>query len=100
LLYENPGSENIAAARNGSHLRGQPVQLPSRCCAEGLGTYTPSVDLSGKIGVGHRADTYINGSHISGYHRDHLQASGAFKGERELSTKGIKFLFLFLVKWR
>ena len=50
------------------NLRGQPVQL------EGLGTYTPSVDLSGKIGVGHRADAYI---------KDHLQAPGAFKGEIE-----------------
>lgn len=49
-------------------LRGQPVQL------EGLGTYTPTVDLSGEIGVGHRADTYI---------KDHLNASSAFKGEIE-----------------
>ncbi len=50
------------------NLRGQPVQL------EGLGTYTPTVDLSGEIGVGHRADTYI---------KNHLKASGVFKGEIE-----------------
>jgi hypothetical protein len=48
------------------NLRGQPVQL------EGLGTYTPTVDLSGEIGVGHRADTYI---------KNHLNATGAFKGD-------------------
>ena len=34
-------------------LHGQSVQL------EGLGTYTPTVDLSGEFGVGHRADTHI-----------------------------------------
>jgi len=50
------------------NLRGQPVQL------EGLGTYTPTIDLGGEIGIGHRADTYI---------KEHLNASGAFKGEIE-----------------
>jgi len=50
------------------NLRGQPVQL------EGLGTYTPTVDLGGEIGVGHRADTHIKGK---------LNVSGAFKGEIE-----------------
>lgn len=34
-------------------LRGQPVKL------EGLGTYTPTVKLDGKFGVGHRADSHI-----------------------------------------
>ncbi|MCE7918306.1 MAG: hypothetical protein DPW21_07595 [Anaerolineae bacterium] len=48
------------------NLRGQPVQL------EGLGTYTPTIDLEGAINVGHRADTYIKG---------HLNAAGAFKGD-------------------
>jgi hypothetical protein len=50
------------------NLRGQPVQL------EGLGTYTPTIDLDGVINVGHRADTYI---------KDHLNVSGEFKGEIE-----------------
>jgi len=50
------------------NLRGQPVQL------EGLGTYTPTIDLDGVIGVGHRADNYL---------KDHLNASGAFKGDIE-----------------
>ena len=50
------------------NLRGQPVQL------EGLGTYTPAIDLDGVINVGHRADTYI---------KDHLNVSGEFKGEIE-----------------
>jgi len=50
------------------NLHGQPVQL------EGLGTYTPTIDLDGVIGVGHRADTHIKG---------HLNAPGAFKGEIE-----------------
>jgi hypothetical protein len=48
------------------NLRGQAVQL------EGLGTYTPTIDLDGVINVGHRADTYIKG---------HLNVSGEFKGE-------------------
>jgi hypothetical protein len=47
-------------------LHGQPVQL------EGLGTYTPTIDLSGEIGVGHRADIYI---------KNHLNYTGAFKGD-------------------
>ena len=50
------------------NLRGQPVQL------EGLGTYTPTIDLDGVINVGHRADNYI---------KDHLNVSGEFKGEIE-----------------
>ena len=39
---------------------------------EGLGTYTPSIDLSGKMKVGHRADTALNKG---------LNAPGAFLGE-------------------
>jgi len=35
------------------NLRGQPVKL------EGLGTYTPKIDLAGTFGVGHRADTAL-----------------------------------------
>jgi hypothetical protein len=50
------------------NAQGQPVQL------EGLGTYTPTVDLSGAINVGHRADTFI---------KDNLNAPGRFKGEIE-----------------
>ena len=46
--------------------RGQPVQL------EGLGTYTPTIDLEGVINIGHRADTYI---------KNHLNGDGAFEGE-------------------
>ncbi len=46
--------------------RGQTVQL------EGLGTYTPSVDLDGTINMGYRADVYV---------KNHLNAPGAFKGE-------------------
>ena len=47
-------------------LRGQSVQL------EGLGTYTPTIELDGTINVGHRADGYI---------KSHLNAPGAFQGE-------------------
>jgi len=50
------------------NLRGEPVQL------EGLGTYTPTLDLSGKIGVGHRADNYL---------KNRLNDNDAFKGEVE-----------------
>jgi hypothetical protein len=32
---------------------GQPVKL------EGLGAYTPKIDLAGALGVGHRADTAL-----------------------------------------
>jgi hypothetical protein len=48
------------------NLRGQAVQL------EGLGTYTPSIEVDGTLGVGHRADMYLK-------HR--LNAPGVFKGE-------------------
>lgn len=48
------------------NLRGEPVQL------EGLGTYTPKVDLSGELGIGHRADNYL---------KNQLNMTGAFKGE-------------------
>jgi hypothetical protein len=47
-------------------LHGQPVQL------EGLGTYTPKLDLTGEIGVGHRADVNI---------KYRLNDAGAFKAE-------------------
>ena len=47
-------------------LHGQPVQL------EGLGTYTPKLDLTGEIGVGHRADVNI---------KYRLNDTGAFKAE-------------------
>ena len=47
-------------------LRGQSVQL------EGLGTYTPTIELDGTINVGHRADGYI---------KRHLNAPAAFQGE-------------------
>ncbi len=48
------------------NLRGQAVQL------EGLGTYTPSIEVDGTIGVGYRADMYL---------KNRLNAPGAFKGE-------------------
>ena len=47
-------------------LRGQSVKL------EGLGTYTPTIDLDGTIKVGHRADPVI---------KKRLNAPGDFKGE-------------------
>jgi len=50
------------------NLQGQPVQL------EGLGTYTPTIDLDGTVGVGHRADMEI---------KKHLNIPGEFKGEIE-----------------
>ena len=50
------------------NLRSEPVQL------EGLGTYTPTIDLNGEIGVGHRADSYL---------KNRLNDNGAFKGEIE-----------------
>lgn len=50
------------------NLRGQPVQI------EGLGTYTPTIDLDGTIGVGHRADITI---------KNRLNDRDAFKGEIE-----------------
>jgi len=48
--------------------RGQPVKL------EGLGTYTPTIDLDGTIGVGHRADIEI---------KNRLKDLSAFKGQIE-----------------
>jgi len=48
------------------NLRGQPVYL------EGLGTYTPTVELDGNLKVGHRADVGI---------KNRLNAPGAFQGE-------------------
>ncbi len=48
------------------NLRGEPVQL------EGLGTYTPVIELDGNIAVGHRADMEI---------KRRLNAPGDFKGE-------------------
>ena len=47
-------------------LRGQSVQL------EGLGTYTPTIEVDGTLGVGHRADMHL---------KNHINATGAFKGE-------------------
>jgi HU domain fused to wHTH, Ig, or Glycine-rich motif len=46
--------------------QGQPVKL------EGLGTFTPTVDLEGNLDVGFRLDTSIDGE---------LNVPGAFKGE-------------------
>ncbi len=48
--------------------RGQPVKL------EGLGIYTPTIDLDGTIGVGHRADPAIKRG---------LKDLSAFKGDVE-----------------
>lgn len=50
------------------NLRGQPVKL------EGLGTYSPKVDLEGTFGVGHRADVAIKKS---------LNAPGKFQADIE-----------------
>ena len=47
-------------------LHGQPVQM------EGLGVYTPRIDLTGEIGLGHRADVNI---------KSRLNEAGAFKAE-------------------
>jgi hypothetical protein len=41
---------------------------------EGLGTYTPSIDLEGKLKISHRADTALTNA---------LNAQGAFQGEIE-----------------
>jgi hypothetical protein len=41
---------------------------------EGLGTYTPSIDLEGKLKISHRADTSLTNA---------LNAQGAFQGEIE-----------------
>ncbi|MGC1377070.1 MAG: hypothetical protein WA821_12640 [Anaerolineales bacterium] len=49
-------------------LHGQSVQL------EGLGTYTPTIDLTGEIGIGHRADVNI---------KYRLNDTGAFKADIE-----------------
>ena len=46
--------------------QGSPVKL------EGLGTFTPTVDLEGNLDVGFRLDTGIDSA---------LNAAGAFKGE-------------------
>lgn len=46
-------------------LRGQPVKL------DGLGTYTPTIDLQGTFGIGHRADTSL---------KNRLNTPGAFQG--------------------
>ena len=48
--------------------QGQPVKL------EGLGTYTPTIDLDGTFGVGHRAVSEI---------KNRLNTTGAFQGEIE-----------------
>jgi hypothetical protein len=41
---------------------------------EGLGTYTPSIDLEGKLKISHRADRSLTNA---------LNAQGAFQGEIE-----------------
>ena len=46
--------------------QGRGIQL------EGLGTYSPSIDLAGTIKVSHRADTALKNA---------LNAQGSFKGE-------------------
>ena len=48
------------------NLQGQPVYL------EGLGTYTPKVDLDGTFGIGHRADMKL---------KNGLNTPDAFGGE-------------------
>lgn len=48
--------------------QGQGVKL------EGLGTYSPSIDLNGTIKIGHRADSSLKNA---------LNAQGAFKGTIE-----------------
>lgn len=48
--------------------QGQPVKL------EGLGTYTPTINLDGSFNVGHRADSEI---------KNRLNATGAFRGKIE-----------------
>jgi hypothetical protein len=48
------------------NVRGQAVSL------EGLGTYTPTIDLDGTINVGHRADNAL---------KNRLNTPGAYKGE-------------------
>lgn len=55
------------------NFRGQPVKL------EGLGTYTPTIDLDGTIGVGHWADMEI---------KNRLNAPGEFRGELECRPPG------------
>ena len=50
------------------NLRGQPVK------PEGLGTYTPTINLDGTLRVGHRADQNI---------KNRLNGPGAFKGQIE-----------------
>ncbi|HOC22061.1 MAG: hypothetical protein GYA30_07990 [Chloroflexi bacterium] len=47
-------------------LQGQPVKL------EGLGTYTPTIDLAGELGIGHRADIAL---------KNGLNVPGKFRGE-------------------
>ena len=49
-------------------LSGRPVKL------EGLGTYTPTIDLEGEFGVGHRADTKLKKA---------FNAPGEFQGDIE-----------------
>jgi hypothetical protein len=50
------------------NLQGQPVTL------EGLGIYTPKINLDGTLGIGHRADKQI---------KNRLNAPGAFRGAIE-----------------
>jgi len=50
------------------NLAGRPVKL------EGLGTYTPTIDLAGEFSVGHRADTHLKNA---------FNAPGDFQGEIE-----------------
>jgi hypothetical protein len=50
------------------NLQGQPVKL------EGLGIYTPTIDLDGTFNVGHRADSHI---------KNRLNDNDAFQGQIE-----------------
>ena len=62
--------------------RGQPVKL------EGLGTYTPSIDLDGVLGVGHRADVDLkNGLNVAGeFKADILNRENIGKTSDELAA--------------
>jgi nucleoid DNA-binding protein len=62
------------------NLRGQPVKL------EGLGTYTPSIQLDGTFKVGHRADMDLkNGLNVPGEFRgDILNRENVGKTSDEL----------------
>lgn len=65
-------------------LRGEPVQI------EGLGTYTPTLKLSGEIAIAYRTDSLL---------KERLNAYNAFKGQIERRENIGKSSYELVSEW-